>query len=150
MRLYQLRIRRMRTAHQVIFKLFPFWAMRLGDRWLAGKEFRKYMYLLCIFHTHKVYFEIWLRHLSNCIPAGDCLYSCTRPFPSLRKWVWLAGPAATLAGITKVCWQQGHTSKSKFWPHRSYTSEWAISSCSSNTTPQGPELTNVTQSYWFL
>ena len=37
------------------------------------------------------YFEIWLRHPANCIPVGQGLYTqFTRPFPLLRKWVWLA------------------------------------------------------------
>ena len=37
------------------------------------------------------YFEIWLRHPANCIPVGQGLYAqFTRPFPLLRKWVWLA------------------------------------------------------------
>ena len=33
-------------------------------------------------------FEIWFCHSANCIPVGQCLY--TRPFPFLRRWVWLA------------------------------------------------------------
>ena len=36
------------------------------------------------------YLKIWLRHPANCIPVGHGLYTqFTRPFPFLRKWVWL-------------------------------------------------------------
>ena len=35
-------------------------------------------------------FEIWLSYLANYIPVGHDMYTqLTRPFPLLRKYVWL-------------------------------------------------------------